>query len=195
MATVTIVSPKTALNGDTIAICAITRTDAEAVDIGRTCTIAIYDPGGAVWWDEAGGAWGAAKVDNPMTEVNDADLPGLHRFDFNHGTAGSATVNPSYFVEVTSDEAASPTDIIVLEMRHSLLSQVISDAVVADPVNTLGELLLALKVVHTHNQVLDDTDKRLIFYREDGVATAMEFDLKDAAGAASVREPFEKERV
>lgn len=66
--------------------------------------------------------------------------------------------------------------------------------VVADPVQSWGDLFYALKVFLTHNRLIHDADKQEQFMQADGTTVAMSFDLKDAGDLPSVREVFKKTR-
>lgn len=50
--------------------------------IGQSPTVAIQRRADDMWFQVSDGAWVATKVENPMTELNVANLPGRYYFDF-----------------------------------------------------------------------------------------------------------------
>lgn len=60
---------------------------------------------------------------------------------------------------------------------------------------TVGGVLRLLATAAFGNQIIDDSTKTLKLYNSTGTDVVLEFDLQDAAGLASVREPFRRIRT
>jgi len=192
MATIRIISSTTFRSGTLFKVAVFMADDTNAALTGETVTYAIRRSDGK-WWDAVDVAWENAKVNNATTEISAVDLQGVYESDeLSHEDMDPGLAEANWYIEVTN---GTVTETRVLSMRHDLLSAPVGDTVVADPVVTLTDLWRALKVVLTHNHRVDDSTKQLIHYQEDGTTPALTFDLKDAAGNASVREPFERQRV
>ena len=67
--------------------------------------------------------------------------------------------------------------------------------ITASDLNTVGGVLRLLAVAAFSDQVIDDSTKTLKLYNSTGTDVVLEFDLQDAAGLASVREPFRRIRT
>ena len=156
-------------------------------------TIAIYDRGQAKWWNAVGVVWQGAKVANPTVAVDAANLVGAYEFSLDLDTM--AVKESELFIEVTRADTGDD-GMHMVYVRHEGLTGIIADGgAVADPVSTLEDLFHMLRVVHTHDQVLNNADKKLQFLESDDAAVAMEFDCTDAQNVPTVREVFKKARV
>ena len=197
MATVNFVSPNLMRVRDTVMRFAIAARDgAGALDTGLACTCAVQRTSDSKWWNVAGGTWDVALVANPMTEVSAVDLPGLYELVLNYTTLFPAGVNAEYTLRlIGSDGVVTAQDVQVVRVNHWLDSHIINDDAVTNPLADLGELLRVLRAFFGNDQMLDDADKKLILFADDGTTPLVEFDTTDAAGIASVREIFQMERV
>lgn len=70
-----------------------------------------------------------------------------------------------------------------------------TDTITSADLNTVGGVLRLLATLGYSNQIIDDITKSQKIYATNGTAVVLEFDLQDAAGLATVREPFRKLRA
>ena len=193
MAAVEILTPEQVNVGGVIRLVARATNDAGAPDPDRTVTYAIYAPATGLWWNATNVAWEAARVENALPAVVAFD--GIYTVALIHADLSPGENAGDWLVEVTSDAVGSPRACSAIFVRHTATSAPIVDNTVADPPDTVVEILRALRYFLVGERQVDDTSKRLIFYRDDGETVAMSFDLSDAAGQASVREVFHRVRV
>ena len=156
-------------------------------------TIAIYDRGQAKWWNDVGAVWQGAKVANDTVAVDAADLVGAYEFSLDLDTL--VAKETELFIEVTRADTGDDGMHIVFVRHEGLTGVITDDGAVADPVSTIQDLFHALRVVHTHKQVLSDDTKTHQFLESGGVAVALEFDCTDAQDVPTVREVFNKTRT
>lgn len=191
MATIDILVPESAQVADTLRVVAFIKNDLGAPVDAATVTYALYDLATDQWWDAIDLAWEAVRVENATAQPGPA---GVYAAPVDLASANPAATAREWLVFVTCDapalQGARP-----ISLRHGLSTFPVADAAVPANVTTLGALLTLLRVVHSHDQSVDDIAKQLVFFRADGQAAALRFDLKDAAGNASVREPFRRERA
>lgn len=192
MPSISLITPQVLPLGQNIRLVAIGKTDAGAPDTGDTATYALFDAVTGLFWNAAAIEWGAGRTENAMVE--DGVFTGLYLAQVNPGDLDPGGNELDLVVEVTSNSGANVRDAKAIVVRHTLLTQKITDAALADPVANLGQLLTALTAMLTHKQVVNDVTKKLDVYRRDGVTVAGSFALTDAAGLPSVREPFVIER-
>lgn len=156
-----------------------------------TLTYALYRPSTSRWWNATTVEWQVGRVENDMTEI--AADTGVFR-----AVVDMAGANPSWqdielVLLVQSDVPEYATHMI--KLQHTLATMPVADAEIANPVARLGDLLSLLRATYAHDREVDPTTNRLIVFRQDGETSAIEFALKDAAGAGTSREPFRRERV
>jgi hypothetical protein len=148
------------------------------------------------YWSGAVSAFVVGYNLNLMVQVNDTDALGVYEFthaDINQNVAEQLLVlvypragdyddTGRYYQSITLSLGVADTPV---------LDTILGDAAIT----TLAQLLTVLKVTHANKQKIDDLTKKLLFYNDQGNAVALSFDLKDAAGNASAREVFAKERT
>ena len=190
------------------AVFSVMAYDGAGAPVDSVPDIAIFSPARALanqnpWWD--GDSWEAAVAGVPpyiaMTAATaDATLTGLYTHSFSHA-AGFATAEEGVLhLYVRPNGGVGTPTIGTVQFFHTLATQPITDAqfdgVVA--IDTVGKLLNVLRVVHAHDQSVDDVSKQLVYYTsagEGGGNVALRFALKDSAGLSSAREIFKKART
>ena len=145
--------------------------------------ISVQDVNTSKWWDNATGTWVVAFGSVAAIEVDDTNLIGLYERLIDVEGLGETDLR----CQATYDGVTLSW---VVQVRHTLTTQVVANGEVATPVATLADLLQLLKAVYSHDQILDDATKQCIIMQEDGVTPAISFDMQDATGAASAREVF-----
>ena len=191
MATLEILTPEVVLVGSTLRVVAFVKNNLGAPVDTSTLTYALFDLTTNRWWDATDEAWEVNRVENAMALLDPA---GIYSADVDVVTANPATLAKEWLVFVTCDNPALQSA-RGLSLRHSLMTQPVADAAIPADVSTLSDLLTLLRATFSHDQIVDDTTKRLIIYQADGVTPAIQFNLKDAAGTATTREPFQLIRV
>lgn len=170
--------------------------------------IAIFSPSRAAggenaWWD--GDSWEAAAAGVPpyiaMTAATaDASLVGLYSYTFSHSTALPTAAETTLHIFVRPNGGVGTPAVSTIQFVHNLVTQPLTDiqfdGVVA--VDTVGKLCNVLRIIHTHDQAVDDVNKQLKYYTSGGEAggnISLRFSLKDSAGLSSAREVFKKVRT
>lgn len=161
--------------------------ESSAANTGLVLTVKVQNVGTSKWWDADTGTWVVPVDSAPATEVDAVNLPGLYELVVDLTDEGECDLR--VHVSVGTD-----TCTWVVNVRHSLNTLPVAGGAVADPVETLGDLLTLLRTVYSHNQIVSDALKQLIYLQEDGETPALAFDLKDASGSPSAREVFEMTR-
>jgi len=147
------------------------------------------------WWKSGTATWEVLFQTNALTPAA-ADSPGLYLTSLDWTVLEPLGGEDDYYIQVVED-GEGDYEYATLSTRNGLSSTPVADSVVPAPGAaswTLADLFTLIKVALSHNQEIDDATKTQIFYKADGVTPALEFDLKDATGAASVREVFQKVR-
>lgn len=172
---------------------AASRSGGALTSDGTGLTLALYDQSQSKWWDpESGvaGAWVVGRVEIDMTE--DAGLSGLYSVELDM-TVLVPTGERDLLAIITSGD--SQDAISLVSFRHNLRSHPIEDEAAPHPLAKLSQVLNLLAASLNNNSITDDNDKRFKILQSDGETVAAQFDLTDAAGNASTREPFARTRV
>lgn len=128
---------------------------------------------------------------SPISNVI-AGLPGVVTFDrtFLMRVFASHDLETAELpVGITVQHAATSAS---LSASGDLVSE--SSEITLSDLGTVGGVLRLLATQAFCNQVIDDTTKTLKLYNSGGTDVVLTFNLQDAAGLASVREPFRKLR-
>lgn len=177
-------------------VAVLCKDDTGAVNSGLSPIFLLYRFLDGKWWNETNEAWEGAVVVNSLTEVDAAQIPGVYSaaISMNNVTPNFSLTDMVLYVQ---DDAVAPTSFSagILHPVWGFLSAGVFDTEIANPVDTFPKLLTALRAFLTHNQEINDDNKQLVIYKENGEDPAIAFNLKDAAGLPSGREPFSKERV
>jgi len=164
----------------------------------ETVKLRIQRASDSLWWDFGTSSWEVWVNNLVLTELDAVNLPGLYSASLDWAAlspvpGAEGDFNVFVYVSAVADDAG------VLKLRQGLSTLAVNDGVVptpaASPNLTLAELLTALMVYVRNNQQINDAAKQHVFFSADGVTPAMAFDTLDAAGLATTREVFKKERV
>ena len=205
MASVEIISGTDFEVGESVTL-AVRAFDNAGAPTAAVPTVRIYSPtrntaGEDAWWKTADSTWSAAAVNNVMVVVDAANLVGLYVVSFPHSTAFPTPAEQAihlYFLP--NGGAAADSKVTTLRFRHSLSTLPVADSQFdgVAAVDTLGELWSILRIVNTHDQIIDDGEKEHKYFASTGAAVgtvALRFGLQDASGLKSAREVFRKVRT
>lgn len=173
----------------------------------RPAKILIYSVGLNQYWN--GAAYQAAPpIPADFVDLTEVEVQGSYFYNYTapaglvRGVPDTLLIQASGYAD---GDAALPfaerfpiikaTQAVAVEYDFKDIP--VADAAFAagDIVDTMGELLSVLKLVHYNTQEVNDLNKRLIHYKNDGQTPGLSFSLKDAQGNLSAREVFKKEQV
>jgi len=136
---------------------------------GLSPEIAVYEVGLGQYWT-SGASFGASVTWHAMTDLNSAGLTGHYRYSFDDSVANPNRERRTYVTYFRSTTTL---------VAHANATYVVA---------SLSKLL-------RNRWRIDAGTSKLYIYDDNGSTVLAEFDLKDAAGAASVAAIFEREPV
>ena len=169
----------------------------QALKAGEQPTVQIYSVGLNQFWN--GAAYQAGVVQLNLVELVPGGAANYKYYSYVAPAGLVRGVPDTLLISATgttpANSAVSGHQAVTVE--YDFKDVPVADAAFAagDIVDTMGELLSVLKLVHYNVQEVNDLNKRLIHYKNDGQTPGLSFSLKDAQGNLSAREVFKKELV
>tara|TARA_Y100001963_G_scaffold153008_1_gene238885 strand:+ start:94 stop:720 length:627 start_codon:yes stop_codon:yes gene_type:complete len=159
--------------------------------------VSIYSVGLSQFWNGAAYQNNIAQL--TLTQTVPGGGPNYKWYTYTAPAGVVRDVEDTLLISATgvtpNDDIISAQQAVVVE--YDLRDMPVADAAFAagDVVSKLSQLLSVLKLVHYNTQEVNDLNKRLVHYKNDGQTPGLSFNLKDAQGNLSAREVFKKELV